>query len=135
MEKADLFRVRDYTPSDDSLIYSSWLKGYRHGNDWMAISDAKAYYKAQHDIIEMLLKTCSVKIAHHKDDKDSILGYSVSSGETLHWVFVKTLYRGQGIAKALTGEFSTVTHLTKTGVSYLSRNPKIIFNPFILGDK
>lgn len=127
------FSVRDMEEGDKNLIYSSWLKGLRHGNDWFTLIDSKSYYKTYHDIVEALLSEATVKIAHLKSDKDVILGYSVSSEKTLHWVFVKSLYRGKGVGKTLVPEgFDTVTHLTRLGVGYLKKHPDLIFDPFLI---
>lgn len=135
IDKNSLIAIRDGAPKDREFIFATWLRGLRFGNDWFTLIDAKIYFSIYHRVIEALLASphVSIKVACLKDDPDVILGYSVSRGTKLDWVFVKKAWRKVGIAKSLMPPIITyVTHVTKVGKSILQKYPKVSFNPFIL---
>lgn len=135
VNKSDLVSIRDVLPGDKNFILATWLRGLRYGNDWFEAIDTEAYYKVYHAVIETLLSlpTTLVRVACLKDDAEVILGYCISSGVRLDWVFVKGAWRGIGIAKILVpAEISIVSHLTVAGKALLRKRPDIKFNPFAL---
>lgn len=130
--KNDLYIIRDGTPGDFNFIFSTWLKGLRYGNELYKLIDPTIYFKQYHKVLELLLKSAHIKIACLKDDPDTILGYAVSTGACLHWIFVKKAWRGIGIARNLmSNDISSVSHITEVGIKILKRYPGIIFNPFL----
>ena len=55
----------------------------------------------------------AVKIACLTEDPEVILGYSITEGDIIHWVYVKEMWRKQGIAKMLLPKnIKTATNLT-----------------------
>ncbi len=75
-----------------------------------------------------------IKIACLPDDEDVILGYSILSNNfnTIHWCYVKSAWRKQGIARSLLPQYpSRVTHLSSVGKSLMSKLPTAVFNPFL----
>lgn len=134
LDKTGLVSVRDVTAQDTNFIMSTWLKGLRYGNEWFEAIPSNIYFAAYHKVVEgILLKSnTEIKVACLKEDPDTILGYSVYSGNTLHFVFVRNRWRNIQIAKSLVPkEITVATHLTKIGKSILSKQSKIIFNPFV----
>jgi GNAT superfamily N-acetyltransferase len=134
MQKTDLVAIRDAVPSDKNFILATWLRGLRYGNDWFGAVDSDTYYKIYHSILEMVINdpTVTVKVACLREDADVVLGYSVSKGPRLDWIFVKKAWRKIGIGKSLVPqETQVVTHLTKVGLSLLKKHPELKFNPFI----
>lgn len=134
MQKDELISVREGVESDHPFIYASWLKGLRYGNDWFSLIESDHYYKNYHAVIEHLLNdpNTTVLIACLQEDPDVILGFSVSSGDRLHWVFVKQRWRKIGIARSLAPtQVSSVSHLTDAGKSILKRHPGVTFKPFL----
>lgn len=134
LTKKELISYRDLMPADLNFIYSTWLKGLRYGNDWFSFITKEAYFTFYHRIIELILEKPNViiKVACLKEDPDVILGYSVSEGLVLHWVFVKSAWRKIGIAKDLVPEFKSVSHITAIAKSILiTKFPTVEFNPFI----
>lgn len=133
ISRGSLVGSRGGVSGDLPFIFSTWLKGLRHGNDWFGLIDSDAYFKHYHEAIEHILadpKT-QVKISCLRDDPEVILGYSVSSNTHYHFVFVKKSWRGIGIGRDLMqSTATTVTHLTKVGVSLLKKHPGVKFNPF-----
>lgn len=119
-----------------NLIYASWLKSLRFGNNWFQDIESDIYYKVYHDFIDRILdrpNTC-VRLAVLTDDLDVCVGWSVSEGAILHYVFVKGDIKGrkQGIGRSLVPDnITTITHITKTGRSiWKSKAPQLVFNPF-----
>jgi GNAT superfamily N-acetyltransferase len=76
-------------------------------------------------------------VAVSSEDEDQYLGFIVSSGDYAHFIFVKDLFRGVGIGRALwthAGEPRTYTHIVRGLRERLPRS--FVFNPypFTLGD-
>lgn len=136
IRKSELVAIREGVESDLPFIYASWLKGLRYGNDTFGAIQQDAYFKCYHQVLERVLENqnTSIRIACLKDEPDAILGYSVSTGDILHFVFVKRSWRRIGIAKDLVNMCppKTVTHITKVGESILNKLPGVSFNPFVL---
>lgn len=135
VNRSELVAVREAVPEDKNFILATWLRGLKYGNDWFDAIDSEVYFKVYHQVIESLLVDPRVKIyvACLKEDPSVILGYSVSSGERLDWVFVKKVWRGIGIARALTPpSIKVASHLTVIGRSILHKHQDIKFNPFSL---
>lgn len=135
MNKADLMEVREFRPSDLNFVMSTWLKGLRYGNDTFGLIDSKVYFDAYHKIIEALinLPETMIVVACLKEDSEVILGYSVvnPTKNLVHFTFVKSAWRGIGIAKNLvSSDTTTATHVTKIGAAII-RKKKLTFNPFI----
>lgn len=131
--KSDLVTIRNGVFDDLDFIFSTWLRGLRYGNAWHMLIDQESYFKGQHKVIEKLLadpKT-EIKVSCLKDAQEIIVGYSVYSGDTLHWVQVKSDWRKIGIATDLVPKtVKTVTNITKIGHSILKSHKNVIFNPY-----
>lgn len=91
---------KDYEP----LIYSSWLRSLRYGNDHLRNVKANLYYPRYHNYVSAVLADpqAEIRLAVLGDDSDVILGYSVSRGTSLDFVWVQKDQRRQGIGSALT---------------------------------
>jgi hypothetical protein len=135
VSKTESVAVRDYVLGDYNFIISTWIKGLKYGNEWFNLIEQKAYFENYHKVIEKYLANpgASIRVACLKSDPEVILGYSVthSDNTVLDWVFVKSAWRGIGIAKSLVPTTAKkVTHVTKVGVSILKKQPGLEFNPF-----
>ena len=117
-----------------SFIYANWLNSLRCGNDLFKLVDQDIYYNAYKKYLDFLftLSTTLIKVAVLSEDEDIFFGFSVTDGDTLHYVFVPEIYRKEGFAKALVpSTIKVITHLTNTGISlWQSKIPKAIYNPF-----
>lgn len=134
--KKDLITTRRVLPTDLGFIFSSWLKGLYYGNDWFREIDQEAYFEKYHQIVEAILfkPTTTVTVACLVEDPDVLLGYAIYETlgpvSTLHWVFVKPVWRKLGIAKSVVPKNVTiVTHLSKVGLNIKPKEWK--FNPFL----
>jgi hypothetical protein len=132
----DIVLIRTATPSDENLIFSTWLKGLYYGNDWFREIPQDLYYENYHKVVTAIIakpSTCVI-VACMKEDADTVLGYSVwekrEEKYVLHWVFTKPVWRKLGLAKSLIPkEVSLVTHLTKVGRSIKPK--EWVFDPFL----
>ncbi len=133
VSKSAMVTLRDGIDSDRSFIFASWLKGLRHGNDYFGLIQSDAYFKHYHRVIETILDDfeVTVRVACLKEDPDVILGYAVYKNDTLHWTHVKKAWRKIGLARDLVPpNITTVSNVTKVGISLLRKHPNVSFNPY-----
>ncbi len=120
--------LRAFDPDKDSgLIYDSYPKGVFHGAAVPILVPKSIWMKAFYKVVRAQLETASVRIACSQEEPDTILGYSIISGKTLHFVYVKSNVRKQGIGNLLTrNKFTDVDNLTltKVGSSILKNRKK-----------
>lgn len=136
MDKTELVAIRDYIPEDKNFIYASWLRGLYYGDSWLSLMKKDAFMVYYHNVIEKHLESPGVliKVACLKDDPEVILGYVVTSraAPIVHWAFVKSAWRGIGIAKMLVpADTQIVTNLTKSGLAIMRKYPGVSYNPLI----
>lgn len=126
-----LSEVRAGTEDDLRFIYSTWLKGLYNGNDWFGRIRQERFFKVYHGVIESVLKRpdISVQVACQKADPSVILGYAVTEGPRLHWIYLKADWRGYGLARQLVpADVNVCTHLTRQGITLKPKNWE--FDPF-----
>ncbi len=117
-----------------AFVLNKWLKSFRFGNDYIKLTDSDSYYHAYQKYIARILETPGtyVRLAVLSDDNDVALGFSVTTGPVLHYVYVGKDYRMQGIGKRLVPiEIIEFTHLTKQGLRlWAVKAPMAKFKPF-----
>ena len=92
--------------------------------------DKNIFFQKYKLIIQLLLERADVKVACLEEDPDVALGYCVSRGHCLDWIFVKKAWRRLGIAKALVSpDINRCSHLTKLGRTLKPK--EWIFDPFL----
>jgi hypothetical protein len=98
------FAIRAGSPDEEALVYSSWLKSYR-GNNYVSSTPNRLYFKYQHDLIGKLLgdSRTEVFVAASNEDLSYIYGWvaGARAPATIHFLYVKHLFRGWGIAWGL----------------------------------
>lgn len=135
LNKSSLVTTRDFKQEDYNFILATWLRGLYYGDSWFKEIPKQLFMESYQKVIVALLNTpgLQVKVSCLKEDPDVILGYAVYKGSTLHWVYVKSNWRRIGIMKSLVPNYTTtITHLTKLGLSLLKRREGVVFNPFAL---
>lgn len=147
-EEAERDKVvfRQAVSTDMPFIYRSILMGTYHGNkygkggqtdprapvDFFSSISQDAFMSSYHGHLEVLFAKTGIRliVACLESDPDVILGFSVSEGPTLHFVFVKPHWRKIGIASSLVPkETSIVTGFTRVG-DIIRRKKGWEFNPF-----
>lgn len=118
--------TRRAAPDDLRFIHSSWLRSY-----WESGAAPKVDYKTYHDgfgaIVDNLAP--SSLVAAFEAAPTEIAGYVVREGPIVHWVYVKHVYRRQGIAEALLHGAKEFTLCTKAGKE-LAQRLQMHFNPW-----
>lgn len=145
MNKKDLIGFRDALTADHDLIYSTWLKGLYFSynstsskkesspsDSWISNIPQHVFDRNYSKVITKILEKKSVTstIACLLASPDVALGYAVFDPDTIHWVYVKTSWRGIGLARDMIPTAIRYTsHLTPTGKTICYRK-NIIFDPF-----
>lgn len=132
--------IRAGTIKDLPFILNSWLTSYKKESYWGRVLRTSIFYDNHKLILASILDTAEVLVMHHADDQDNILGYIVfhphNDSVNLHYIYVKTLYRGLGFARRLLreaigeGKPLFCTHTTDS-YPHFSRY-KISYNPYYL---
>jgi hypothetical protein len=130
-----LYDIRDMQSDDKNFIMATFLRGLYYGDSWFSLIPKQIFMDNYKKFIENLLLSpkVTVKIACLKEDSSVIIGYSVLSSDfqTIHWTYVKSVWRERGIARSLLPKHpTTVTHLSKIGLFLLPKFPNAVFNPF-----
>ncbi len=134
-EVNELYEIRDFKQEDKSFIMATFLRGLYYGDTWFSLMPKDLFMFYYKQIAEAILAKHIVKVACLKEDKDIILGYVILSSDSLavHWIFVKSAFRKQGIGKKLFPKYATVvTHLTTLGKNLMVKFPDLCFNPFAI---
>lgn len=131
MEEGLRIIVRDMQPNDKEFIMDSWLKGQYNGSPYWSQMPIRLFYQEYTKRIEEILTKATVKVAVMEEGSETIIGFSVHSGNTLHWVYTKLDYRSQGIMRLLTKNLTieAVSSTTLPGAS-ITKKKKLSFNPF-----
>lgn len=130
-----LYDVRAAKNSDYNFVIATFLRGLYFGDSWFSLVPKTIFMANYHTVAHNLLnhpKTV-VLIACLKEDPDVVLGYSILSSDlqNVHWVYVKSAWRKQGIgAELIPASVANITHLSTLGKSLMVKRPNMIFDPF-----
>jgi hypothetical protein len=116
--------VRSYVPRlDQPIIYSTWRNGSFYSASKPVKGPAKLFFKSQTQIISHILEKADIKVACLEDDPTMIIGYVVSTGNHLNYIYIKKDYRNKGIGTLLMPKnIETVSNdLTKTGQALVTK--------------
>lgn len=126
-----LISVRLMEPGDRAFVAASWFESY-----WKATAsqemDYETYKAGQSARIDRALNEGLTHVVYAKQYPDEILGYAVFTGEArnvLQYVYVKSVYRKQGIASGLARRAVDFTHKTRAGQP-LVKKLNLKFNPY-----
>lgn len=97
--------LRDATTEDLGYIIKCWLESYRNSPYGKNLAPAD-YYRDQYAETSRILARCPVTIASLTEDPDTICGFICSERlpediVVIHYVYVKLLFRKEGVAKML----------------------------------
>ncbi len=132
-----MITLRAFQPTDKNLVYATFLKSLYFGCSFMRQIDQDAYYAGYGKVLDHLVQKpgLDIRMCCLMDDPDVVVGWAMVEPEAhvLHYIYVKSAWRNQGIAKLLllATELNTCTHLTdlSTNVTLLK---KLKFNPFLI---
>lgn len=116
------------------LVLANFLNSLKVGNDFFKRIDQDAYYSWYGRNVEYLMKRPNVIIRLALlSDRDTSVGWCMSEGNILHYVWIPKDQRRKGIATDLVPkQFDTITHLTNKGINIWDKKfPLVRFNPFV----
>lgn len=117
---------------DQAFIYSSWRNSYYSLAEDPNIN-SNTWFRKKSEEIKATLPVALVRVACYKDSHRTIVGYSVSTGTHLDFIYVKADFRKTGIGTLLMPKnIETVTSdLTKDGkVLAEKKNLKVKGEPY-----
>lgn len=127
--------IRDGTADDHNFVLATMLRAVKYGSDYFRAMDREIYFSRFGVYISTLFKAPGrLKVAcmpGETGDDGLILGYALLQGEVLHFVYVKSAFRNQGIAaQLLAGEnIKKVSSMTAVGEA-LRQKKGYIFDPW-----
>lgn len=129
--------IRPMKSGDTNFILSTWLKSYY---DTLTTYSKKAqakiappnevFFKEHQEKIKKVLESANTLICTAPDDDNQIIGYIVTESGTLHFCYVKHVFRKFGVAKRLrlqVGKLENYSHHTPLS-KYINKD--LIFNPY-----
>lgn len=136
-----MISLRPATEQDLPFIYSTWLKGLYYGwphcpsKGLLGLTPYPTYRGAYRSVLQGILARNRATVACLTDSPDVVVAYSIVSPDetTVHFVYTKRAWRKLGVARSLVPRDARyVTHLTRIGLSLLSKLPRAEYNPFLL---
>lgn len=139
------YRIRAYQPSDEKIVFATWLNSFEPFRDRRVPRDT--YYAEHHNFINRRLAAAVASghflVACSKDDPETVFGWVCGGvdehGKFIDYVYVKSLFRRMGIGRALLNAFGYValfSHYTDA-VPWLRLSgllpPNAIYNPYLRG--
>ena len=122
------------TESARSLVYATWLRSYEAWSLAAKHIPRDVFFAEHHKVIDRVLgRGASVRVAALPDEPDVILGWAVTEGPVVHYVYVKPDFRRYGLAKALLAHvqrpftYSHSTYVTRDVHKHLDG---CIYNPY-----
>lgn len=114
-------KIRSMLDSDVNFILSTWLKSYyeelrRNGAKGVQYPKDDVFFQGHQDKIKDILKRAKCEICTAPDDDNQIIGWVVYDPSSIHYCYVKQIYRKMGVAKALVSRALTArsySHHTK----------------------
>ena len=136
------FTIRPAQGSDLAFIFDTFLKSYKMSSPVGKACRNGIFFDNYRLILDDILEHSKIYVACHQDEPTVIFGYMIADGATLHYCFIKEVFRNLGVAKALYNEalkeadpmfgFLYTTH--KTFHSDKIESFKVPYNPFRLYD-
>ena len=118
--------IRKGRADDLPLVYDSWVQSYRASHFGEAMNLAGISYSRFQDLLaknilgrESTVLTVAVWPTEGEDDTHApVVGWACTEGTVIHYVWVRTQWRGpeMGVARALLGDmgqYTTATHKTR----------------------
>lgn len=133
MEVTSPIQLRPMTPDDERFVASSWFESFWKTHCYKDGLHFKYYQPGMDARIKTLIKRAGVTVAYATVAPTEILGWICIEGDCLHYVYVKAVYRRQGIARALAGEGLTVySHPSSRAGAKFLKALGLEYNPFRL---
>lgn len=123
-------------PSAKALVYATWLRSYEASSLAAKNIPRDIFFAEHHNIIDgIMARGATVTLAVLPDEPDVVLGWSVTEGPLVHYVYVKPAFRQHGMATALLGHVKApfrYTHWTHVLRDLHAKLDGCVFNPYLL---
>lgn len=139
---------RDATTAELPMVYSDWLRSYRKSPITRAIpNDVFFADHGHHGVVERAIGAAELVVACSPEDPAQVYGWCCfvnlvgappGNPPLLHYLYVKSTFRGAGVARRLLEAFGLgdgplqVTHWTHAADRAKDRGRQLIFNPYLL---
>ncbi len=124
--------IRTVGPTDQGLIFSTWLKGQYWGSEYWLRMEQDEYFKDYSSLITSYIckPGTGIDCAVLADAPDVVIGYIVFKDQHLYWGYVKSDFRKQGVMNMLLKnmDFETYSGSTRAG-HVIAKKKKLNFNP------
>lgn len=137
-----MMKTRLLLPSDIPFITSTWLRTYRTKSTLAQKIMEGCYFNEHNHLINRALMNGRTIVVCDIEDDEHVFGYLVGvnrrTADYLHYIYVKSAFRGKGIGSKLLGEFKKSDDLFNTHET-LSRHlftklkkdyNRVIYNPY-----
>ena len=137
-ELEGLFQLRPYTPEDIPFIHNSWGTSYYRCSGANKVVDSRTFHERHRPLREAFFHrpTAAVIVACDKSDPWLIVGWialeQIPEAVVVHYVSVKSAFKGQGIAKWMFSQVNKVspvtayTHKTKDAKAILNKGSSVL---------
>lgn len=132
--------LRGAQSEDLNFIRHSWAKSFRHNCFWPKKIPHQVYFPVHRMLINQALERSTAIMAVNPENENQIFGYIIVENEAdfycVHYLYVKSLFRGFGIANQLIEfcvpytDFVYYSHLTNFA-EFLAKNHNAHYNPYI----
>ena len=125
--------IRHYQHSDAPFVYNAWLRSNRN-SDFARFIPNDLYYSTHSKIIEKHILNSTILVSCDDINTEVIRGFACFSGTTVHYVYVKQVFRMLGVAKGLLAEVDIkgVTHWSPAITNIFPESKRPIYNPYEL---
>lgn len=87
-------------PGELTFVLKPWLQALRNQVSTQHIPDA-VFFRKHEALLRRIVARSAVVIAQDAEDPGHLYGYVCAEPSTIHWVYVKGVYRGMGLGRAL----------------------------------
>lgn len=92
--------IREAQSGDIPFIVHEWVQEMRRAPASKGVSDAR-YFPGQRGLVLAILARSQTAVACDPKDPSHVFGFLTRQGSVLHWVYVKSVYHGLGLARSL----------------------------------
>jgi hypothetical protein len=123
--------IRAFNPNNQKevgLIYATWRNQAFYSAQTKPQLEPKYFFSRVTRTIRDILEHAEVRIACIMDSPDTIIGYSISTGDHLNWIYVKEGYRRKGIGTLLfpKGIHTVTCYMTKDGAKIADKKNLVL---------
>jgi hypothetical protein len=116
---------------EQNFIINAWLKVYANSKTYGKVR-SHIFFKEMPLIIENIIKSSNILMARSVDDNSQLFGCCIYDDQTLHFAYVKGIYRGLGLftemAKSIDKELKYYT--LENTYTKIFRKSGMELNPF-----